>query len=78
MYRFMARWRHVMRRGSKSAYVDGASGTGVWGADALIRDSMREQIDNCPHRDDTQLYTSCDTYCPTLAQLFSPYPLEAR
>ena len=27
-----------------------------------------------PHRDDTQLYTRCDPYCPTLVRLFSPYP----
>jgi len=45
-----------------------------WGADASIRDIMHEQIGSCPHRNDTQLYTRCDPYCPTLVQLFSPYP----
>jgi len=44
------------------------------GNDASIRDIMREQIGDCPHRDDTQLYTRCDPYFPTLARLFSPYP----
>jgi len=34
----------------------------------------REQIGSCTHHTDTQLYTSCDHYCPTLVQLFSPYP----
>jgi len=34
-------------------------------------DIMREQIGNCPHRNDTQLYTRCDHHCPTLAQLFA-------
>jgi len=34
----------------------------------------RKQIGSCPHRDDAQIYTRCDPYCPTLAQLFSPYP----
>ena len=48
-----------------------------WGPDTSIRDIMRERIGNCPHRDDAQIYTRCDPYCPTLAQLFSPYP-EAR
>jgi len=45
-----------------------------WRADASIRDVMHEQIGSCPHRNDTRLYTRCDPYCPTLAQLFSPYP----
>jgi len=27
-----------------------------WGADASIRDIMRSQIGNCPHRDDAQIY----------------------
>ena len=45
-----------------------------WGADASLRDIMHEQIGACPHRDDTQLYTRCDPYCPTLVRLFSPYP----
>jgi hypothetical protein len=44
------------------------------GPDALIRDIMHEQIGGCPHRDDTQLHTRCDPFCPTLVQLFSPYP----
>ena len=44
-----------------------------WGPDASLRDIMHEQIGSCPHRNDTQLYTRCDPYCPTLAQLFSPY-----
>ena len=44
-----------------------------WGADAALRDIMREQIGSCPHKDDAQIYTRCDPYCPTLAQLFSPY-----
>jgi len=39
-----------------------------WGADASIRDIMREQIDSCPHRDDTQLYTRDS--CPDLVRLF--------
>ena len=42
-----------------------------YGADASLRDIMHEQIGSCPH--DTQLYTRCDPYCPTLARLFSPY-----
>ena len=45
---------------------------GEWGADASIRDIMREQVGNCPHRDDMQLYSRCDPYCPTLVQLFAP------
>jgi len=44
-----------------------------WDADASIIDIVREQIGSCPHRNDAQLYTRCDPYCPTLAQLFSPY-----
>ena len=44
-----------------------------WGADASLRDIMREQIGSCPHRDDVQIYTRCEPYLPTLlAQLFSP------
>jgi len=35
---------------------------------------MHEQIGSSAHWDDTQLYTRCDPYCLTLAQLFSPYP----
>jgi len=46
-------------------------------ADASLRDIMHEQIGSCPHRNDTQLYTICDPYCPTLVELFSPYP-ESR
>ena len=30
-----------------------------WGAEASLRDIMREQIGNCPHRDDAQIYTRC-------------------
>jgi len=44
-----------------------------WGPDASLRAIMREQIGSCPHKDDAQIYTRCDPYCPTLAQLFSPY-----
>jgi len=44
------------------------------GPDASIRDIMRRQIGSCPHRDDMQLYTICDPYWPTLAQLFSRRP----
>jgi len=43
-----------------------------YGADASIADIMREQIGNCPHRNDTQIYTRCDPYCPTLVELFAP------
>jgi len=43
-----------------------------WGVDASLRDIMREQIGSCPHRDDAQIYTRCDTYCPTLVELFAP------
>ena len=31
---------------------------------------MHEQIGSSAHRDDTQLYTRCDPYCPTLVELF--------
>ena len=41
-----------------------------YGLDALLRNIMREQIGSCPHQDDTQLYTRCDPYSPTLVQLF--------
>jgi len=44
------------------------------GADASLRDIMREQIGNCPHPDDAQIYTRCDLYCPTLVELFFTYP----
>jgi len=44
-----------------------------WGADASIRDIMREQIDSCSHRDDTQLYIRCDPY-PDLVWLFDIPP----
>jgi len=39
-----------------------------------VGDIMRAQIGECPNRDDAQWYTRCDLCCPTLAQLFSPYP----
>jgi len=35
---------------------------------------MDDQIGDCPHRNDTQLQTRCDPYCPDLVRLFSPYP----
>jgi hypothetical protein len=41
-----------------------------WGADASLRDIMREQIGDCPKRDATQIYERCDAFSPTLAQLF--------
>jgi len=41
-----------------------------YGPDASLRDIMHEQIGACPHRNDTQIYTRCDPYCPTLVQLF--------
>jgi len=44
------------------------------GANASLRDIMRDQLRSCPHRVDTQLYIHCDPYSPTLLQLFSPYP----
>ena len=43
-----------------------------WGADASLRDIMHEQIGSCPHRNDTQIYTRCDPFCPTLVELFGP------
>ena len=43
-----------------------------YGPEASIRDIMHEQIGSCPHRNDTQLYTRCDPYCPTLVELFGP------
>ena len=43
-----------------------------WGPDASLRDIMHEQIGNCPHRNDAQIYTRCDPYCPTLVELFAP------
>ena len=43
-----------------------------YGPDASIHDIMREQIGSCPHRNDTQLYTRCYPYCPTLVELFGP------
>jgi len=39
------------------------------GADTSLRDT---QVCSCPHRNDTQLYTRCDPYCPTLVELFGP------
>jgi len=45
-----------------------------YGPDAALGPIMDDQIGSGPHRNDTQLYTRCDPYCPTLAQLFSPYP----
>ena len=42
----------------------------LYGADASIMDVMREQIGSCPHRNDAQIYTRCNPYSPTLAQLF--------
>jgi len=43
-----------------------------WGPDASLRDIMHEQIGNCSHRNDMQIYTRCDPYCPTLVELFAP------
>jgi len=43
-----------------------------WGPDASLRDIMHEQVGSCPHRNDTQIYTRCDPYCPTLGELFGP------
>jgi hypothetical protein len=42
------------------------------GPEAPIRDITHEQIGSCPHRNDTQLCTRCDPYCPTLVELFGP------
>ena len=42
-----------------------------WGADASLRDIMHEQIGSCPHRNDAQIYTRRDPYCPTLVELFA-------
>jgi len=41
-----------------------------WGPDASIRDIMHAQIGSCAHKDDSQIYTRCDPYCPTLVELF--------
>jgi hypothetical protein len=41
-----------------------------YGPDAAMGTVMREQIGSCTHRDDAQIQTRCDPYCPTLAQLF--------
>jgi len=43
-----------------------------YGPDASLRDIMHEQIGSCPHKDDAQIYTRCDPYCPTLVELFAP------
>jgi len=43
-----------------------------WGPDASLRDIMHEQIGSCAHKDDSQIYTRCDPYCPTLVELFAP------
>jgi len=43
-----------------------------WGPDAWLRDIMHEQVGSCPHRNDTQIYTRCDPYSPTLVELFGP------
>ena len=45
-----------------------------YGPDASLRDIMHEQIGSCPHRNDTQLYTRCNPYCPTLVELFGREP----
>jgi hypothetical protein len=38
--------------------------------DAAMGPIMREEIGSCPHRDDAQIQTRCDPYCPDLARLF--------
>jgi hypothetical protein len=40
-----------------------------YGPDAAIGPIMRDQIGACLHRNDTQIQTRCDPYCPDLARL---------
>jgi len=37
---------------------------------ATMRDIIKALIGACPNREETQWYTRCDPYCPTLLQLF--------
>jgi hypothetical protein len=35
---------------------------------------MRKLVGDCPHRDEAQIQTRCDPYCPDLPRLFLPRP----